>query len=549
MARTINDFPAELLQLVLQKLKSEARIHRDDSFVNTLTTCRLWHQIGEEVLWTDINIISSQLASFCASTSSATTFTRTLSITIFPYRAEEERVLHPDDDWSSIESEDLRGKNNDHVAESAGVCRNLQDLSLKVQVMQRLESFSIRVQNKTDWPTHGFHLRSRELRTLLDALPTSVRHFELDDNCCWVEPSNWGPVPEEDHLCLSLKKLLPQLHNVRLRRGRVCEAMLAQEPACAELSSCRETSGGATNTFLINILGWDYDSGPTMRCSMSADAVQVMVKRKPSSDFLIPHLRSVVARGALSNFHLFSLIDVRTVWSSEGRGYPHILQRTLGLTEKSKKSPWWYSHEDKYPHSLRHLEANGSTSQIIGTIKEVVELTEDQVWVDTIEGYRLASSYIKSNRRFRHAKLQSLKVHNVDKVGGDYHCEYYFDGPLVKLERQEGRLLLLPEIMDGLDDGGPVHRSLTRKELPDEARKQAIEKGEEVEDELESESRNPFHSSVTSSALSNVNKDGGNDHDVQTAAPAFTCQCYSCMANRLSRRRWTAKEIQQGYLQ
>ena len=84
MARNINDFPAELVRLVLGRVKSESRINRDGNFLNTLTTCRLWNQIGEELLYTDISLNKSELIKFCDASITALSWTKSLSITITP---------------------------------------------------------------------------------------------------------------------------------------------------------------------------------------------------------------------------------------------------------------------------------------------------------------------------------------------------------------------------------------------------------------------------------------------------------------------------------
>ena len=538
MPRNINDFPVELLRLVLQKVKWEARVSRDGSVFNTLATCRLWHQIGEGILWTDINLTNPQLIPFVASTSSAVSLTRTLSITISPVLAEDRNHVHnhvqiaEEGSASSVSStsgdDPHAWRQSAYEATSAEICKSLQDMSHRVGAMQHLESFSIYVRNETQTIPIGFHLRGRELRVLFDALPASVRQFELDDDCYPPDVYHWVPPPEEDHLCPSFKKILPRLHNFRLRRGRFCEAMFAEDIICAEVPSFSETTEETKNTFLINTHGFMHQWGRSRHCSWNADmhypgSTQANAKNGQACDLLVPYLRKVIARSALSNFQQYLLIDVQHSWPSvdANRRYDTICERILGTEEKLKKSAYFFAGITNYPWTLRYPELNGNTAEVMGTRAALVEFAEGQVWVDTVEGYRIPSTYINGNPRFRDAKLQPLRVRKGTKPRPYTHenCD------LLGLEEHEGHKLLLVGVEDGLDYIGAITRQLTRQE---QLRKEANERGEEIEENQEdSEGNDEAHYepqeylSDEDVSFSEEDDDGSNnDDDGQAANPA-----------------------------
>jgi hypothetical protein len=83
--------------------------------------------------------------------------------------------------------------------------------------MNSLESFGLAFIAKYD--THGFNLRLSNINALVDALPLSVRHLEINRKAAFGRNAVEAPTQCN---CGHFRRLLPQLRNLRLRLLRIC---------------------------------------------------------------------------------------------------------------------------------------------------------------------------------------------------------------------------------------------------------------------------------------------------------------------------------------
>lgn len=485
MSLNINNFPAEVVRLILAKVKSVSRDRRDTTFLDALITCRLWHHIGEELLWTDISLSNFNLIRFCASSSTAFSLTRSLSIKIFPPRHGPLSAYWDKGTWRRPEYDEQVYRVLS--SERDVIWRHLRLLASKIREMPQLESFSIRVCSGLQrFKTASFYLRGSEVRPLLDALGPSVRSVELDDHCYMTVEKLVQSHHESQHMCLSLKRLMPQLQNLRLRISPVCEQMFP-ELALGELDPTKHRQdhdpGG---TVFINTIGLQSNMN-AIHCTLSPldflnGEPEVVFKRNSLCDFLIPHVRSAIAQQVVANFAQFSLLDIQSPPERSRRIHHKIFdtvcERILGCHEKLRKTPLFSITTQLKLGGVRYLANNGETVEIIGGKHDIIEYCEGKAWVETVDNIRLANDYRIQHPRFQDASVKKFRRWEKGKLDTEpCTCRLW------ALEEEEGGVLVSGEILDDLNDVGCLVRKPTSKEIRREQRKKDIEQGLKVGDD------------------------------------------------------------------
>ena len=351
--------------------------------------------------------------------------------------------------------------------------------------MPNLESFSLRARvSDQHAQVPGFHFPGTAIRTLLDGLLPSVRNVEFDDCCCEVWRSWDQPLRDEEHVCLSLKELLPRLDNLRLRCATICEAIFPSGPVGKCRGTGSATSTGAENTFVLNTIQ-SNSTWPTHHCFctlLTDDPHALLPKNGPICNFLLPLLRSAIADGKLDNFQQHSLIDNHNPLDNSRRQYATTSERLLGSQEKLIKSPYMAVRTDSPAYALRSLGNDGKPVEVVGGWNDVMVYNEGQKWVETLEGCRFAAGYIKARTRFRGVEFKRSDLSDRETLISRTKATC----GLWDLEDKEGRILLEGEILDTLENTSFITRKPTQKELRREERKKAIERGEEVSDHPDS---------------------------------------------------------------
>lgn len=218
MPLSINDLPPETLRLVLSEVKSDAYKDRSAAFLNALTTCRLWSQIGIELLWTDISLTGYQLVKFTNTSHANSSLIRSLSIR-YPLECNEDlRRYSP---YTVICDPAPRREKRYTMCQASHA---LTLLSTNLKTMDNLESFSFVLNHyKGMICDYDFPFTRGEISTILMALPSSVRHLELDTKCSEAEDGHSAP----RDLCSVVRGLMNRLCTLRLRMGHLCPNLFA----------------------------------------------------------------------------------------------------------------------------------------------------------------------------------------------------------------------------------------------------------------------------------------------------------------------------------
>ena len=473
MTRNINEFPQELLRLVLSQVRADAQCSRDGRFVNALATCSLWHQIGEEIIWIDMSLTNTQMSKFCALTSPAPSpwldLVRSMSLKIF---ASDYGSSHIDD----VLGYQVRGPQDRALQYPILLRGDFERLSGILKFMPHLESFSLSVVPMNERAVfHKLEIEQEELKLILDSLPASVVHLEIDT--AGYEVDYQYPRPEV-HLCLSVKELIPRLQNCRLRILNICEEIIPGPSA--DRNPEVVSAPLKTNTLILQTAG----RGPlqdTEHCNgmQSRDATLRGLPNAHVLDHLTPLFSAALKNNAFGNFQRCSLFDVHC---SQEKPFDRrvefstICERVLMPDEKVRKYPLYQPGGDMTtPFGLRYMTPSGKQLDLLATPEDTLKLAEGEAWIETAARCRLPKVYFEQTPRFRDTWRKGITKFEIE----DILAETDWKHNLWWLERLEGQAILRAEEVQGLNGAGCVKRDLTRREIRRQEAREAKERGEE----------------------------------------------------------------------
>ncbi|KAJ9602177.1 hypothetical protein H2200_013297 [Cladophialophora chaetospira] len=490
MPRTINDFPPEVLQLVLRQVKIDAHSDRSAAFLNALLTCRQWLQISEPILWTDIALRGGQLIKFVRGPATSALLVRSLSIKVpahYDWDVNTKSMFYDEDavipiPWRWLHFNDA-----------------LKLLPKTLERMENLESFSF-VLPELDLPGDEVWVRPelKELKEILIALPASLRHLEFDTHC--LEDRDWDtqddsddddmedsddeseagtdePEQERTHLCPILAEKIGCISNVRLRLGSLCHDLFNSETSKSVTVSGRNPGQTSTRPQIKNIIIsavapiWGCGGiKPFKPCQSESnsyyhfednggDATEVL-------RLIMSQAQSFITRcGDNEETVRLSIYDLQSAGVDHRRNnlyYEAINERVLVsgpiTTTKLKKTPCYRAPEEEKSF-LRYEDSNGIQKDICGKWRDIEDLAEGGVWIETREGHRLPKDYFQVQPRF---DSSVLKARDIEEINEDAAQEY---GSLFCLEREEGKKLLVGTETSGLKGVGALKRGLTRREM------------------------------------------------------------------------------------
>ncbi|EXJ75052.1 uncharacterized protein A1O5_01748 [Cladophialophora psammophila CBS 110553] len=423
-----DNFPAELVRKVLLHVKTDLDVSRPQPFLlKTFTVCRLWRDIGYELLYTDISLTRAQIAKFVESSSAGQAFTRSLSIRIsyteWPYR-NPDRLLD--------------------VCSAASLKKVIQPIPQIVQAMVRLESFSLVASARARVRLPLCKAVESTIPEILQALPKSLKHLELDAGDADFQQC----LPPLVHpcFCRSLRERMPSLSNLRLRVSRLCGELFNTSPVeFPEDTNVRPRNDAMGCTILINTI-----ESSTRRLSYARPPLQNPIAANNLRD-LASIAQSSIAKGRLQNLQRLSFFTLRRGLVTDPL-FSAVNELVLAPATRTLRYPF----EDAT--FLRFQEPDGSQMEAWGQLDDLMDLIEGRVWVETAERYRLPRVYLKQTPRF----ASSVVMNKVVVLNGPFGAR--LRGALSVHEKAEGRQLLRVQEIQGLRVGF-VKRDLTTKEL------------------------------------------------------------------------------------
>ncbi|KAJ9502837.1 hypothetical protein H2202_001959 [Exophiala xenobiotica] len=459
-SRNINDLPSEVLELVLTKVKGSSQLdeyrpfpnaltacrrssqpNEDRSFLNALTVCSLWKAVGEKVLWTDVSVSDTNLDKFCQSTSTAMSMTRTFTLT-----------MQIDAGGWSVYDE---GWVNSQVVQQ--MWQLLKKLPSTIGKMQALESFSFTVKPSDcvqELPSSA-RIRRSDLRAILDALPLTLRHLEISTNCSWDTVAAMGKsdhvsANNSDHVCPSIRRLLPNLRDLRLRVCELCEDFIPSTP-----SNIGPIDAGSKGALIIN--GADL----TKHCRYAGAKFHTTVEEvrsEQASGFrrLGSAIRTAFSNGLLDSFQHCTIISICHVGIQAhlgkplpGKEFTTVYESRLYPIPRQIKHPVYIIGRGWYVTRFRR--SDGEAMELIQPGQDHIYIERD-TWKTVDDGIRVANSYMECRPRFRRYAGGTIQILHPERDQLARCEEPGLPCQLRLLERKVGKWLLRPQMTKDLDD-------------------------------------------------------------------------------------------------
>ncbi|KIW98106.1 uncharacterized protein Z519_01690 [Cladophialophora bantiana CBS 173.52] len=423
-----DNLPAELVRKVLLHLKADFdACRRPPSLLKTFTVCRVWREIGYELLYTDISLTKAQIAKFVESSSTGQAFTRSLSISIsymeWPYR-NPDRLLD--------------------ICSAASLKKVIQPIPQIVQGMVRLESFSLVASARARVRLPLCKAVESTIPEILRALPKSLKHLELDAGD--ADFQQCLPPLEHSCFCHLVRERIPSLSNLRLRVPRLCGELFNTSPVeHPEDTNVNPRNDAEGSTILINTI-----ESSTRRLSYARSPLQNPIAANGLRDLAFI-AQSSIANGRLRNLQRLSFFTLRRGLVTDPL-FSAVNELVLAPTTRTLRYPFADAT------FLRFQDLDGSQKEAWGQLDDLMDLIEGRVWVETAERYRLPSVYLKQTPRF----ASSVVMNKLVVQSGPFGLR--LRGPLSVHEKAEGRQLLRVQEIQGLRVGF-VKRDLTTKEL------------------------------------------------------------------------------------
>ena len=225
LVSNLSGLPEEIFQNVLEKWRNSSSL---SAFLPCLLVCKRWNKIGNLVAWTALKITSHNLEDFIASTILNNERLRRCKYLTINLHAPFPELCDCGADW--FEDDMVVGQNhchrqNDHHDDTTQreFQKHLRLLSLTIeQYFKSLVTFSFTIDNE---PMDGLWCGCIEpnisvvvFAQILKALPRTCVNLELDTG-----GTDYSCVHRSDDIvCAGVRRLLPQLHSLRLRVAHIC---------------------------------------------------------------------------------------------------------------------------------------------------------------------------------------------------------------------------------------------------------------------------------------------------------------------------------------
>ena len=454
----MNRLPSELLRLILEKVRLMSKLDCSNSFSKALRVCSKWNEAGENLLWTDVSLESDRLGQFLPQNHQRSASILSLTILIRPSKYE-----WPDD--AMLNEPDF----DEEAATPATITfwKALHQLPELVQRMGSLVSFSLKVcgYDLNNNP-EGFWMWTKDICAIVDALPPSVKHLEIDtfclDRCGGLSPTT------SNHLCPSLSNTVFQLLTLRLRVSRLCDELFnlrcQHRPVDSNQPATNSLSAGVAR---ITINTSDLETLPTTRpCAAQFPDGSKDVTNEHACDIMIKGLLNKIESyqkqcscETQSMVEFIDLVMTPGLVSVKQKYYPAVLKRSFP-PKKLTKYPFEWISWDPNSAFLRLQDSDGQDTEICGFVNDLVDEVETDPWTETEEGCRTPTSYFAQEPRFKEVRVKKIELLSREK----YLAKRIGEAKLWRKERETGRWLLTMVETEDLEDVTLVERDRTDAE-------------------------------------------------------------------------------------
>ncbi|KAF2763626.1 hypothetical protein EJ03DRAFT_65562 [Teratosphaeria nubilosa] len=355
--------PPELLRSIFECCNL-----RPHDLTKCILTCKIWHDIAQDVLYEHVALNHQNRTRFVGSRGPTTTNSKiqTLSLQI-----EDSARRHPYPVSTGTPATEQ-------------LWLDLELLSARMKSMTSLKSFSIFRPSCQSVP--GFWISYGKLELLLKSLPPSCTSLELDVNASKAEGV---------HLCPSIRGVLPQLEHLRLRLPQLCPDFCGRGFNPSHPTTIAPTfvpmEAPRLKTLVVNTTLFLPAPG-TQFCGALNDAFSNPVASEPSWSALASYLHSSRARGAMPMAQSVQVYSVRRSDRGDPASFTSYVRHDI-LLQQARSMP------------VRHIgvQKDGSvgwfarcsdekTSDIMTVISGLSSVVESRMWRETMRGVRLPAA-------------------------------------------------------------------------------------------------------------------------------------------------------------
>ncbi len=403
----INDKLSNELLLIILRCVCNASI--SSGFIDCLTVCRRWKELGVSLLWTDIVLTNATIGKFVekiaeAGSSRHPVQSLTLQLNaIWPARSEW-GLSHEGGSWlKSFESRNPR---------TAALEKHLRRLAeLMKEGLQPLNNFSLHIERdpiggRSDYHNEavGAWIPSSVIGDFVRALPPTCRSLELDTG--GVDNHRGGP----EHLCCTVRAIMPQLHHLRLRLRRFCPSLVNPNYVGAAPDPAPASSFEAPllRTMTLNLSAESYHEGGCLCIAMDEESMYAEEhdRNKGVQSALASALRSALQADTFQAIQRLEVFNLHT--ASKLRS--HITHQNIVANESvtlPMRLLMW--NPSTFMRSGGHFVLFTLTDEALFGPLPAIEEKVENAWYTTIKGSRFPAAF-KTSEEATFAGYQWLEA-------------------------------------------------------------------------------------------------------------------------------------------
>ncbi|OJJ33833.1 hypothetical protein ASPWEDRAFT_41708 [Aspergillus wentii DTO 134E9] len=339
------------------------------ALLSCLLCCKKWHFLAQEILYRDIVLNSSSVANFVRrvpSTPSTDALVQSITLQVDPLQADA------DEDQNAIAYEGSRATQQ--------LWRSLDKLAIRIQSMTRLSSLSI---FRTPAPAFSsFWISQTSLAKIVDNLPETCTSLEID-----TRDNDDGAKPGSVHLCLSIRRVLPRLHYLRLRLNRICPEICGGFDANESdiKDSYKPSKAPKLKECIINLTL----RTPYPLCS----GICGVSPPQPSVAVMVTALQSLVSTGSAPNLEQSRVLDLQGQEGADPASYPSFIRRDI-LSNTSRIVPIRDIGGFIKPSWLIRVP-DSEGGDLVSHLWAIETVAEGRAWQETERGTRLAAPVMR----------------------------------------------------------------------------------------------------------------------------------------------------------
>ncbi|MCJ1428299.1 hypothetical protein MMC29_006208 [Sticta canariensis] len=395
MALHINDLPVEILSNILERVRNSCTLPEVNHFVGLLTCCKYWLEVAQPILWRDIVLTNSTIATFISHVSSETGgLVRSLTL----------RLTFVEKPWRGSYSE---GASHPCPGIQA-LWHDLHNLAPTIRTITNLNTFSLTVRPDLRNTDCGlFCIREEDVRDLLISLPPTCVNLELDTCGFEIRTGADYSTNVRRHLCPVIADLMPRLQNVRLQLSMICDSIfLAKDTATPQTGSCDEDKIQYVSAPRLRslVIGFYPCRGPPFYCSSLKTGGERFDRENEASRRVTDAAQGAFSASAfpsVTKLSTFQAMRLSSALEMSNLDYENLNERNI-LRNETRRMPYLYVRRKNSPVVvdrevvLQCRNSEGGIKEIFGDYQEICHIFEGSAFRTSLSLSRYPAEFASS---------------------------------------------------------------------------------------------------------------------------------------------------------